>query len=1098
MRLLIVFLLCAASALANTCTASPFPAWGPFPASDANGVDSIGYYSARITWKSDVSPAAPTNERIVWSTAAQYGVVTTYNPGGYANVEEIGTLGITSTSHLHSWTLFNLPTGTVIHFAGQSLQGGTWCTSTDHTFTTLSNPPTQVNPVQPVTWSNPHPSLPGTHTWSYGVNCGTSGVVDADMQDCLVTKPNWGDDVEIPPGVYNFVNYVDFATPNGTTGQTAIVGTLACTISGSTCTRATGPTLVNGDAIVLSPAPNLAPSPINYGQKYFAINVSGSTFQISYDGVTAITFLDAGASTVLYEKWSDFTTQPKIYVHSTLRRTNPNLLPPASVRLGSDSLAQYLPSLVQLVRNSAGAGVFRYEPFGGNHMWFDDILLTEHDYNAVNPIDPPLFSNGDINIGGSQYDITFNQFAIAPPVEPQRTKLGLLITGQHISFLNGYIRTAAWNPALQTATYVTANNITTPNYQSNGTVITFPAFTWNWPTLAGKASCPNAGGTVTLTGGSSSGDGFVWVNPDCSVVMNLPTGYTLSTTVSGLRILNSATPAYPTLTTSVGGTPITMNTAIPWFQFAVSAGSATLDFSQYSCFGGSIQLGCETSAVAYVNALNGYVFDNLETDGPGIGGIFMADDLSDRVTPCSVANPCPPIYNAGDVVISRSTFGVNKDYLYGSPTWNGGSQGFRAQGEIKSSQRTKINGNKFLNGSGGIGDVGCALHKSFDSFMVPVVIAGVSYPNYNSSSDYTFTNNTCANLSAGGVIVTQAYQHDVNPLYVTYPTVRSLLRNNLWLNNNSYVVTPSTAPWPLHYGYGNTLGNPAGCGTGALTDLEAPGELLQIDHVTVYGQAGCYPFFFQQTFWYTQAILSNSFLWLTANPLYPNTYSGAYVNSQGLGSSCASHTAGAALGCVNTGFAGNTILAAWKDAWPASLTEYSASDIAALKAGTGDAGYAGYAIDWPAQSTYAARVASIGWQNPSAGNLRLTGGSPYKSGNLLSSPTALPTTDGLDRGADIDELERNQGVVSNVHSYGATATSVNLAFLAPDAFACGVDWGTTAFFNGTGTWTRVSGAAGSPEVRAQHVALTGLPADSLIYYRVNCQVMQPTGSVQLP
>ena len=128
----------------------------------------------------------------------------------------------------------------------------------------------------------------------------------------------------------------------------------------------------------------------------------------------------------------------------------------------------------------------------------------------------------------------------------------------------------------------------------------------------------------------------------------------------------------------------------------------------------------------------------------------------------------------------------------------------------------------------------------------------------------------------------------------------------------------------------------------------------------------------------------------------------------------------------------------------------------------------------------------------------MTGGSPYKSGNLLSSPTALPTTDGLDRGADIDELERNQGVVSNVHSYGATATSVNLAFLAPDAFACGVDWGTTAFFNGTGTWTRVSGAAGSPEVRAQHVALTGLPADSLIYYRVNCQVMQPTGSVQLP
>jgi len=120
--------------------------------------------------------------------------------------------------------------------------------------------------------------------------------------------------------------------------------------------------------------------------------------------------------------------------------------------------------------------------------------------------------------------------------------------------------------------------------------------------------------------------------------------------------------------------------------------------------------------------------------------------------------------------------------------------------------------------------------------------------------------------------------------------------------------------------------------------------------------------------------------------------------------------------------------------------------------------------------------------------LRLNSASPYISGGHLS-------TDGLDIGANIDQLEQHQGKVSNVRALGSTSTSTTIAFFAPDSKACSVDWGNSAFYSGSGSWTRVSGSGGQ---RVQTVALTGLPAHGLVYYRVNCAVQQPTGSVQLP
>ena len=81
-----------------------------------------------------------------------------------------------------------------------------------------------------------------------------------------------------------------------------------------------------------------------------------------------------------------------------------------------------------------------------------------------------------------------------------------------------------------------------------------------------------------------------------------------------------------------------------------------------------------------------------------------------------------------------------------------------------------------------------------------------------------------------------------------------------------------------------------------------------------------------------------------------------------------------------------------------------------------------------------------------------------------------------------------------------TSNSATLAFFSADSFACGVDWGTSPFYNGGSSlsWTRINGTLGTDDPRIQSVTLSGLPSHSLIYYRLNCDAQQPTGSIQLP
>lgn len=153
----------------------------------------------------------------------------------------------------------------------------------------------------------------------------------------------------------------------------------------------------------------------------------------------------------------------------------------------------------------------------------------------------------------------------------------------------------------------------------------------------------------------------------------------------------------------------------------------------------------------------------------------------------------------------------------------------------------------------------------------------------------------------------------------------------------------------------------------------------------------------------------------------------------------------------------------------ATTINYTLGNTLYWMAGGNPGGYPG-SITWPAS------IAAVKFFN-TTDNFRLRHDSPAVSG----AATKL-STDGLDLGANIDQLEAAQGKVSNVHDFSVTNTTASIGFLAPNTTACGVDWGTDSTFV---TYTRQSGSGGA---RVQIVNLSGLVTNTLYYYRVNCSI----------
>jgi len=359
--------------------------------------------------------------------------------------------------------------------------------------------------------------------------------------------------------------------------------------------------------------------------------------------------------------------------------------------------------------------------------------------------------------------------------------------------------------------------------------------------------------------------------------------------------------------------------------------------------------------------------------------------------------------------------------------------------------------------------------------------------NYTDSSEWTFTNNTCYQ-AAQGIFQGFSYYNSGIQLPFRDAYIHNNLFNQVYGYQESFPLTR-----PLGNGRGQTQASTS-CVGGKLLQWGQNGENFIFDHNTVWQMGGCQPWLWNQYGTLSSGMaMTNNILALTIDsqgPYAGGTLTGTYFQSYSVVGSgaadvpdCGGFQGSALFACMNNfAWGGNAIVGFWSDSLPGSLVDMTNAQISSSAAQLPLAYYPS------AGTTLADRLNQVAWFNPTLSNFRLRSTSPYISG-------ARASLDGLDIGVDMDQLEAAQGTVSNVHSYRTTTTSTNIGLLAPDAFGCTVDWGTSNFASGAGTFTRVTNAGGQ---RVQNVALTGLPADSLIYYRVNCAVQQPQGTIQLP
>lgn len=1101
-RFIVISAVFCSSLSANVCTVATIAATGIdniFPAV-VNGVDGLGWSTARIQWTADGSPSFATAQQIQYATAAEWAA----SPGTYPHITAQTTQPVTFANQIQSGIVSNLLPSTTYHFLAQSLQGGTLCTATDQTFTTTAKPAGIIQPQLPITVDTTRPLITGIDWFmtngSITVPAGymacpsqtagtTYSIVSTNLQNCL-SAMSPGDGLGIA-GV-NQGGLAAYPISQAYLQQPTAVN-VTCSTGTGLCTLASEAAPANGTQVVMgSQVFGTVPSPINPGVPYYVVSSNNpttpGTFALSLtSGGSAITLLSAG-STPAYLVYP--VTQARMVIHSVAAS---NLLPPVGVRLGPDALAQYLPNMPNLqaidpLLGANGQSYLQYSPLTANVTWeniafsVDPSVATVSGTNATDPAN--WIAPVQLNI--TNQGIIFDTCAFLHPGTPTRIAQ-MNFDGVNSAMVNSYVALDYWEPHY----YVPSNTYMTVS----GNTITIPAANISRPDSAGpKVTCAIPSGTITISGGGS-GSLYLWTNSDCTQGGSLTTGLSASTTISGLTITNSASPGYPTWTyTSPTGLTQLEYAGIPLsYVFTIVSGTITDTNStitnNWTDIGNNNKLTgggrFEGSTGIEIAAWGPFKFDNNYIQGSAIGGIFWADDLTLASTPCQGV-ACSVASVLGNLTVTRNTFTTDPiHFFYDSASWDGGNRYWRNLGEQKVGRYSLYDGNIYGPWSQQVGKGECGLHEEFENQMIPVVnTAGGYYPSYVNSSDWTFTNNTLNQCGSAGITTAYSFQGFI---YFGYPIKNFLIQNDLFINNNAYAqISQNNQPFAS-----TKVPDPSngGCPNGWFTYLE-PAEAIQYDHITISGQGGCQPFLIYQNLDYISGGMTNSVLNIVTDSVgvfssatQPATY---FQPSGWLGGSCSSGGATSVIfGCMNDwNFSGNMLLYSWTSSIPGSTVDYTTSGIS-----TNQGSYwSGITTLRPTGNTLATRQTFSQWFNVSAANFRYAAGSPYISG---SHPG---TTDGLDVGVNMDQLEQHQGKVSNVRVLAKTSTSFTLGFYAPDSFACGVDWSTNAF----STWTRVVGATGSPDPRVQSVAVTGVTAHAAPAYRLNCAVQQPTGTIQLP
>jgi hypothetical protein len=1051
LRLAALALTCN-TAWAITCTPLNYPATvqqgATIHEATVNGIDGVSYSKVRFQWTSDAA-ANPINfGRTVYATHAQWiangGVIIAGTAGTNYNVQYSAVNGYynaTTNAEIQGQVVTNLAPNTLYHIAGQSSTdgGATFCPAVEETFTTL--PYTGVvAPGLPQTFNPTVPTITGTD-YTVGTSpCNVGTTAGAQFQDCLTNKAHAGDGIGIVPGTPVQTAGVPFYTPTNLSA-TPITN---INVGTSTFTVASLGSLTNGTQIHVGDDIGSVPNPLQEGFTYSIVNVNtgAKTFQISLDGTNPVTILGPGTGTTYVIPYP--ITQNYVLIHST---ASSSLLPPAGVRLDPVAYSAQLGKIQLTVPDAAANQIIQFTGALPSYLYFHNIEFDTLPNAPAGLMDP--YPYGEIFGMNPQADhIVFDQcyFHAAPP--PDRIKLAATWAGTNQAIINSYFD----NQVL----WVTSDD--NPSFTSTTTTVTIPVHNFTYVVSGNtKVTCALASpATLTFSGATGGSFYIYWTINPCMLTANLQTGVTASG--SSFNIINSASPTFPTTPTGIGGTVSQTDLVLgqgTWSGSAVSYGNyGTYNLTQYSGNTG-IQLG---------GGPGPYNFSNNYFAGQTISPVYWDEYIGDY---CSASDPqnsaCRPITNDVNLTLERNTAEMAPYLIPTNAQWDGSWWFGRNLVEMKEGRYLRYNGNKFGPIYQGLAIGECwLLWNAQNTDLTPI---SQDSPNVLNTADITLTNNTC--LSGGGITLGGGAGGG-NP---AIGMQRVVVQNNLFNLNNGYTQNPA----------------PTGSNSQSRAVLMTATESVNINHNTWYLAAGNSavggPAFAQHLaggtsitnnilnydsdYNYTQGFNSGGLSGDLPNP-------GSFVNGNALLFASAPWT-----GLYSTTFRNNVYLCQWSD----SINQVDITNSAC----------AAFASNYPsstyfpnAGSTLASRVAGVHWNNPVSGaRLQLTYQSAYISGG------ANHGTDGLDIGADIDQLEAAQGKVSNARISLTSTTAATVSFLAPDASGCSVDYGTSNFPSGAGTWTRVANAGGQ---RVQNVNLTGLITGTLYTYRINCAAMQPTGT----
>jgi hypothetical protein len=1036
-RLAALALFCVAAVQAQTCAPINMPAvivqGQTFQPAIVNGIDLVTSNSVRFQY---TSTGITSGVEIVYATAAQWvangnRIIAGTAGTNYSLLQGTqGLAGVAAGSILGN-VLTNLAANTTYYVAGLATSNGTsFCPEVDESFTTL--PWTAVQkPAAPNTFSVAEPSISGTDY--------TVGVAPCTDFATCVSIANPGDGIGIPPGTPVVLPsglgnpaYSSWKIP-----ATAIAVTPNYTTSTFSAASVAG--LSNGQKVHLA-SYYYIPSPINPGVTYSLINVNSSakTFQVSQDGATPLTLNDNGVGAIYVIPWP--INQSYVVIHSSASPAN---LPPAGVRL--DPVA-YAPYLGVIKMSSPGTSILSFQ-FAG-YYWFRDIELTVAPNAPATETDPTP-SGYIFQTGPSADHIVFDQCWIHPPPAPDRIENGAMWGGTNQAIINSYIDNVDfWRP-----TRIGANST------GGITNITVQPMTYSWPGAGNtKQTCTlSSPATLTISGTSGLVFYLYWTINPCQLTANVQTG--LTATGSAFTIVTSASPSYP-IDSSSDSTVLQIGAGT--FQ------GSSINYQDAGISGASRWITESATGIQMGGGPGPFLFVNNYFAGEGIVGIFKDENTGEG---CAGApTSCPLIYNTVDLTLQRNSIGWDPAYISSSPTWNGSWWFGRNGPEMKQGDRVLYDGNIIGPIYSGLGPGECLdLFTYIGSQLLTRV-------NTESTSDIEFKNNTCTTTGDG----IQMSGGSINGVTPGMGIKRIWVHNNLFDNVNGYLQNPAPASNNAH-GFGiqfaavedvaidhNTFApNQAGDGSGSvLEQVSQSGSVTIQNNIFSYSTESSVPGFAFSTSGQPTPIPA------PANGAQGNALL-SYLNNVSLNN--------------------NVFLCTWSNGNPASLVEITGSACNAASALYSSTNW------FPSGSSLANRLGNVHWRAPGAYG---AAGGDYRLNDLLSTYISggsnHPTAGSFgDVGADIDVLQAAQGKVSNVQvpSPLIGTTTATITWLAPDSYACSVDYGTANFIAGSGSWTRVTSTATGPGgPREQTATLSSLPANSQIVYRINCAIMQPTGT----